>query len=87
MNVATISANGDKEIGNLIADVFEKIGADGSVTVQDGKTLKTEVDYVEGLKFDRGYISPYFVTDTKKQECNFDNPLILLATSKVQSIQ
>ena len=86
-NVATISANGDKEIGNLIADVFEKIGADGSVTVQDGKTLKTEVDYVEGLKFDRGYISPYFVTDTKKQECNFDNPLILLATSKVQSIQ
>ena len=53
-NVATISANGDKEIGNLIADVFEKIGADGSVTVQDGKTLKTEVDYVEGLKFDRG---------------------------------
>ena len=86
-NVATISANGDKEIGNLIANVFEKIGADGSVTVQDGKTLKTEVDYVEGLKFDRGYISPYFVTDTKKQECSFDNPIILLTTAKVQTVQ
>lgn len=86
-NVATISANGDKYIGNLIADVFEKIGADGSVTVQDGKTLKTEVEYVEGLKFDRGYISPYFITDAKKQEVSFDNPLILLTTFKISSIQ
>ncbi len=86
-NVATISANGDKEIGNLIAEVFEKIGPDGSVTVQDGKTLKTEVEYVEGLKFDRGYISPYFITDTRKQECSFDNPLLLLTTFKVSTIQ
>ncbi len=86
-NVATISANGDKYIGNLIADVFEKIGADGSVTVQDGKTLKTEVEYVEGLKFDRGYISPYFITDARKQEVSFDNPLILLTTFKISSIQ
>jgi len=85
-NVATISANGDKEIGNLIADVFEKIGPDGSVTVQDGKTLKTEVEYVEGLKFDRGYISPYFVTDVKKQEVNFDNPLLLLTTFKISTL-
>jgi chaperonin GroEL len=86
-NVATISANGDKEIGNLISNVFEKIGADGSVTVQDGKTLKTEVEYVEGLKFDRGYISPYFINDNKKQEVVFENPVILLGTSKVQTIQ
>ena len=86
-NVATISANGDKEIGNLIAEVFEKIGPDGSVTVQDGKTLKTEVEYVEGLKFDRGYISPYFITDTRKQECTFDNPLLLLTTFKISTIQ
>lgn len=86
-NVATISANGDKDIGNLISEVFEKIGADGSVTVQDGKTLKTEVEYVEGLKFDRGYISPYFITDPKKQECQFDNPLLLLVTSKIQTVQ
>lgn len=86
-NVATISANGDTEIGNLIAEVFEKIGADGSVTVQDGKTLKTEVEYVEGLKFDRGYISPYFITDQKKQQVEFDDPYILLVSSKVSSLQ
>ena len=86
-NVATISANGDKDIGKLISEVFEKIGPDGSVTVQDGKTLKTEVEYVEGLKFDRGYISPYFITDSKKQECSFDNPLLLLCTSKISTIQ
>lgn len=65
-NVATISANGDSEIGNMIAEIFDKIGAEGSVTVQDGKTLKTEVEYVEGLRFDRGFISPYFITDTKQ---------------------
>lgn len=86
-NVATISANGDKEIGGMIADIFDKIGADGSVTVQDGKTLKTEVEYVEGLRFDRGYISPYFVTDAKKQEVVFENPFLLLVDSKVTTIQ
>lgn len=57
------------------------------MTVQDGKTLKTEVEYVTGLKFDRGYISPYFINDKKKMEVSYDNPIILLATSKVQSIQ
>lgn len=86
-NVATISANGDRDIGNLISEVFEKIGPDGSVTVQDGKTLKTEVEYVEGLKFDRGYISPYFITDSKKQETSFDNPLVLLTTFKISTVQ
>lgn len=86
-SVATISANGDAEIGQLIADVFEKIGADGSVTVQDGKTLKTEVEYVEGLRFDRGFISPYFITDTKKQEVKFENALLLLVDKKVSTMQ
>jgi chaperonin GroEL len=85
-DVATISANGDAEIGGMIADVFDKIGADGSVTVQDGKTLKTEVEYVEGLRFDRGYISPYFITDTKKQQVEFENPLILLVDKKVSTL-
>lgn len=85
-NVATISANGDEEIGSMISEVFDRIGADGSVTVQDGKTLKTEVDYVEGLRFDRGYISPYFITDTKKQQVEFENPFLLLVDKKVSTL-
>jgi chaperonin GroEL len=62
-NVATISANGDKVIGGLIAGIFDRLGAHGTITVSEGKSLETEVEYVEGLKWDRGYISPYFVTD------------------------
>lgn len=64
-SVATISANGDKVIGDLIAGIFDKLGANGTITVQDGKTLNTEVEYVEGLNWDRGFISPYFITDAK----------------------
>ena len=71
----------------MIAEVFDKIGHDGSVNVQDGKTLKTEVEYVEGLRFDRGYISPYFITDHKKQTVEFENPFLLLIDSKVSSVQ
>lgn len=62
-NVATISANNDSHIGGLIAGIFERLGANGTITVSEGKSLETEVEYVEGLKWDRGYISPYFVTD------------------------
>lgn len=87
LSVATISANNDKNIGELIANIFEKIGREGTITVQDGKTLDVEVEYVEGLKFDRGYISPYFVTDTKNQRVEMENPLILLVDKKVSSIQ
>lgn len=65
--VATISANGDSSIGNLIADAMKKVGKEGVITVKDGKTLNDELEIIEGMKFDRGYISPYFVNTTKGQ--------------------
>lgn len=86
-NVATISANGDRHIGDLIAAIFDKLGPNGTITVADGKTLETEVEYVEGLKWDRGYISPYFVTDTKTGKVEIENPLILLVDKKISSVQ
>ena len=86
-NVATISANGDKHIGGILAGIFDKLGPSGTITVQDGKTLETEVEYVEGIKWDRGYISHYFVTDTKTSKAEFRNPLILLADKKISNIQ
>jgi len=86
-NVATISANGDKHIGGILAGIFEKLGPAGTITVQDGKALETEVEYVEGIKWDRGYVSHYFVTDTKTSKCEFRNPLILLVDKKVSNIQ
>ena len=85
--VATISANDDKQIGELIATVMHKVGAEGTINVQTGKTLEHEVEYVEGYKFDRGYISPYFVTDAKTQRCEYDNPLILILENKITDIQ
>ena len=85
-NVATISANGDKNIGAILAGIFEKLGPAGTITVQDGKTLDTEVEYVEGIKWDRGYISHYFVTDTKSQKVQFENPLLLLVDKKVSNV-
>jgi len=83
--VATISANNDPEIGGLIADILSKIGKEGTINVQSGKTLKNEVEYVEGFKFDRGYISPYFVTDPKTQVVEYENPLILILEEKFQN--
>lgn len=85
--VGTISANADVEIGNLISDAMERVGKEGVITVQDGKTLENELEVVEGMKFDRGFISPYFITDTKAQTCELENPLILLVEKKVSSIQ
>lgn len=85
-NVATISANNDKHIGKLIADLFKKVGQTGAITVEEGKTLNHEIEFVEGLKFDRGMMSPYFDTDQKRNVCELSNPLILLANTKVTSI-
>jgi len=86
-NVATISANNDAVIGGLIASIFERLGANGTITVSEGKSLETEVEYVEGLKWDRGFVSPYFVTDPKTQKCVFENASILLLDKKVSAVQ
>lgn len=85
--VGTISANGDREIGDLLAEAMERVGKEGVITVQDGKTMQTELEVVEGMKFDRGYISPYFVTDNKAQIVEFEKPLILLHEKKISSLQ
>lgn len=86
-DVATISANGDRELGALIAQLMDKVGEHGTITVQEGKTLKHEIEFVEGMRFDRGYISPYFVTNQKSQKVELENPLILLAEKKIQNVQ
>lgn len=86
-NVATISANGDRGIGNMLADLYEKVGVHGTITIQEGKTLHHEIEFVDGLKFDRGYISPYFVTDEKKQKIEFENCYILIVEKKLGNIR
>lgn len=84
--VASISAN-DTEIGNLIADAMEKVSKDGVITIEESKTSSTEVNVVEGMQFDKGYVSPYMVTDTEKMEAVMDNPYILLTDKKISNIQ
>ncbi len=84
--VASISA-GDKEIGGLIADAMEKVGTDGVITVEESKTMKTELGLVEGMQFDRGYASPYMATDMDKMEAVLDNPLIFITDKKITNIQ
>merc|ERR1719401_3003826 len=86
-SVATIASNGDEQIGQMITDAFEKVGKDGTITVQDGKTLEHELEVVEGMKLDRGYISPYFITNAKAQKVEMENPLVLLYEKKISSVQ
>jgi chaperonin GroEL len=85
--VGTISANGDKEIGRMLAEAMKKVGNEGVITVEEAKSLETELDIVEGMQFDRGYLSPYFVTDAEKMIAELDDPYILLHESKLASLQ
>uniref|UniRef100_A0A7N0UUP6 Heat shock protein 60 n=1 Tax=Kalanchoe fedtschenkoi TaxID=63787 RepID=A0A7N0UUP6_KALFE len=84
--VGTISANGEREIGELIAKAMERVGKEGVITIADGKTLDNELEVVEGMKLDRGYISPYFITNQKTQKCELEDPLILIHEKKISSL-
>merc|ERR1719282_2193310 len=86
-SVATISANNESSIGALIADAMKRVGKDGVITIEDGKSYDDELEVVEGMKFDRGFISPYFVTDQKRQVCEYENPYIMMYEKKVSNMQ
>jgi chaperonin GroEL len=85
--VATISANSDETIGNLIAEAMDKVGKDGVITVEEAKGINDDLEVVEGMQFDRGYVSPYFVTNTEKMTCELESPIILLTDSKLTSLK
>ena len=85
--VAALSANSDHNIGNIIAEAMDKVGARGVITVEDGKSLENELEVVEGMQFDRGYLSPFFITDQEKQKAFLDNPLILLYDKKISTVR
>jgi len=85
--VGTISANGEKDIGDMIAKAMEKVGKEGVITVEEAKSLETELDVVEGMQFDRGYLSPYFITNAEKMTCELDSPYILIHEKKLTGLQ
>jgi chaperonin GroEL len=85
--VGTVAANNDAEIGGLLADAMEKVGKDGVITVDESKSMKTEVEWVEGMQFDRGYLSPYFVTDPQKMECVLEDAFVLINEKKISTIK
>ena len=86
-NVGTIAANNDSEIGSLLSDAMEKVGKDGVITVDEGKSLQTEVEWVEGMQFDRGYLSPYFVSDPNSMECVLEDAYVLVFEKKITNIK
>lgn len=86
-NVGAISANNDMEIGKLIAEAMSKVGKEGVITIEESKTAETALDVVEGMQFDRGYLSPYFVTNAEKMEATFENPFILITDKKISSMK
>jgi chaperonin GroEL len=85
--VGTIAANNDSEIGNMIAEAMEKVGRDGVITVEEGKSLKTEVEWVEGMQFDKGYVSPHFITNPKTMEVEFEKPYVLVYEKKLSTVK
>ncbi|MDP7465804.1 MAG: chaperonin GroEL, partial [Candidatus Marinimicrobia bacterium] len=85
--IGTISANGEKEIGEMISKAMQKVGNEGVITVEEAKSIETELDVVEGMQFDRGYLSPYFITDTNKMVTDLENPYILLHEKKLTNLQ
>ncbi|WP_243545203.1 chaperonin GroEL [Pseudodesulfovibrio tunisiensis] len=85
--IGTISANGDSEIGNILAEAVDKVGNSGVITVDEAKSIATELDVVEGMEYDKGYLSPYFINDNEKQSCVLEEPMILLSEKKISSLQ
>src|SRR5438128_5731421 len=85
--VGMISANNDETIGSIIAEAMEKVGKDGVITVEEAKSMETSLDVVEGMQFDRGYLSPYFVTDPERMEVVLENPLVLIHEKKISNMK
>src|SRR3712207_1375196 len=85
--VATVSANWDTTIGEIIADAMDKVGKDGTITVEEAKSIETSLDVVEGMQFDKGYLSPYFVTNAEAMEAVLENPYILIHEKKISSLK